>query len=230
MEQGPARIDDDAQKLGTSNSSQGQRPPCVPPERRLPETSEPSDLALARAAAGGDSRAFDLLVRRHGDPIFNLVVRMVSDQHLALDLTLDSFLRAYRALPSFRGESTFATWLHRIAVNVCHNARQRRRRMRLVEGAALAPASLDGDRKPNDPPDLTLEPQERLAREERESAVRAAIDSLEEEYRVVVVMRDLNGLSYEEIAEALDWPIGTVRSRLHRARLLLRQRLKRWGT
>jgi RNA polymerase sigma-70 factor, ECF subfamily len=190
---------------------------------------EPPDLALARAAASGDVSAFDVLVRRHQSAIFNLVLRMVDDSHLAADLAQESFFRAYRAIASFRGESSFATWLHRITVNLCQHARVRRHRQRVHEGRSLdAPLPGGEDDKASDPPDLTLEPTERVLREERERAVREAIDSLDEEQRIVVVMRDLNGLSYEEIAEALGWPIGTVRSRLHRARLLLQHRLRKW--
>ncbi|MBI1850824.1 MAG: sigma-70 family RNA polymerase sigma factor [Planctomycetes bacterium] len=190
---------------------------------------ELADVPLARAAAAGDLAAFDTLVRKHQSAIFNLVVRLVDDHHLAADLAQEAFLRAYRAIGDFRGDSSFATWIHRITVNLCHHARLQRRRLRIHEGTPLEPASRgDDDRKPNDPPDLSLEPTERVLREERERAVRAAIESLDEEQRTVVVMRDINGLAYEEIAEALGWPIGTVRSRLHRARLVLQQRLRKW--
>ena len=169
-----------------------------------------ADCALVEAAADGSRDAFDELVRRHQAAIVNLV-RALTARGDAEDIAQEVFVRAWKSLRTFRGESAFRTWLHRIAVNVVHTSRARQGRM-----MRLFRQPLPADREPaagEEPTDA------RLARRQ---IVERALASLPEDLRVAVTLRDLQGLDYREIADALDVPIGTVESRIFRAR----QRLK----
>jgi RNA polymerase sigma-70 factor (ECF subfamily) len=177
----------------------------------------------------GDVIAFNRLVEeRHGD-IYALLYRLTEDAEEARDLTQETFLQAFRNIAGFRGEADLRTWLYRIAVNQARNRWRwwkRRRRDRTVsldapvgdEGSAPLSAGLtdEGARDPE---------QQALARE-RERALRAALSTLSRSYREVIVLRDIEGLSYEEVAQALDMNIGTVKSRLSRGRDELRRRLE----
>jgi RNA polymerase sigma-70 factor (ECF subfamily) len=176
----------------------------------------------------GDVIAFNRLVEeRHGD-IYALLYRLTEDPEEARDLTQETFLQAFRNIAGFRGEADLRTWLYRIAVNQARNRWRlwkRRRRDRTVsldapvgdEGSAPLSAGLtdEGARDPE---------QQALARE-RERALRAALSTLSRSYREVIILRDIEGLSYEEVAQALDMNIGTVKSRLSRGRDELRRRL-----
>lgn len=193
----------------------------------LPKEEHISDESLVQKAKGNDLKAFDELVLRHQERIFNLVLRMTGEYHRANDLSQIVFLKAFQGIQSFKGESAFFTWLFRIALNVCSTERRRiqaekKRRLISLEGGKR----IDEENSSRDIPDLSEEPLGRLLSSETERAVFKAIQGLDEEFKVVVALRDLEGYSYEEISGLTGWPLGTVRSRLHRARLILRDQLK----
>lgn len=162
------------------------------------------DHRLVARFQGGDEDAFDLLVERHRRRIYALVARLASPAE-AEDLAQEVFIAAYRALPGFRGDSAFGTWIYRIAVHVCsHRLRKRR---------------WDTEDLDESHPDhyRDHDPERRMMSGELQQRVREAIGALPYKLRLVVVLRDLHGLSYEEIAQVVGCPIGTVRSRLHYA-------------
>jgi len=176
---------------------------------------DPTDAQLVKRVQGGDKGAFDLLVLKYQHKIVNLVMRYVRDPDLALDITQEAFVKAYRALPRFRGDSAFYTWLYRIAVNTAKNhlASQRRRPMD-VELDLQDPEQYDlhAKLKETDTPEGVM-----ISNEVRET-LEKAINGLPEDLRTAIVLRELDGMSYEEIAETMECPVGTVRSRIFRAR------------
>ncbi len=171
----------------------------------------------------GDSSAFGTIVERHQRRLLGLLVHACGDCELAEDIAQEAFARAYQKLDMFSGESQFYTWLARIAMNLLFSDRRRKRLENQVSRAALDVA-LDSDgfanRRGDAPPDQQME------LDETQQCVRQAIAMLDDERRAVVVLRDFDGLDYEAIAETLGIPVGTVRSRLHRARLELRSILQ----
>ncbi|MEW6356071.1 MAG: sigma-70 family RNA polymerase sigma factor [Planctomycetota bacterium] len=185
------------------------------------------DTELVERCKRGDRAAYDELMRRHQDRIFNLVYRCVGDREDASDIAQEVFIRAFRAMRGFHGQAAVSTWLHRIAVNEVINHRRKagaKRKIRTVPIDRSNPGP-DG-RGSDDPPDTSAEPSEIMAEKEREQLIQDAIDSLDGDYRAVVVLKDIEGYRYEEIAEIIGCPRGTVKSRLHRARLELREKLK----
>ncbi|MEQ6433917.1 RNA polymerase sigma factor RpoE [Comamonas sp. w2-DMI] len=208
----------------------------TPPD--FPTPSADSDLALVERANAGDTRAFELLVIKYQRRIERLVGRMVRDQDQVQDVTQETFIRAYRALHQFRGEAKFYTWLYRIAVNTAKKALQDIKRSPVLTESALHTGD-DEDETSRFGQELTTEetPETVLAAQEIAQAVNAAMEALPEDLRQAVTLREIEGLSYEEIATAMNCPIGTVRSRIFRAReaisarvkpLLERQSGKRW--
>ena len=190
---------------------------------------ETSDVALVERCRTGDLNAFDVLVERHQSRIFNVCYWMLGNRDEAADASQDAFVRAFRSLANFRGDSAFGTWLHRIAINATIDATARRKRAPLPyadlklsgeDGAERDDPEPDGSTQPN------LDPAHLAVREERRAAVRNALAALPEHYRVVLVLFDIEGCSYEEIGQTLDLPLGTVKSRISRARLSLRERLQ----
>ena len=176
------------------------------------------DLALVAATRGGDVESFGVLVRRYQDRLYPTLLRLTGCAEDARDLLQDAFLRAYEKLGHFHGESNFYTWIYRIAVNLALSDRRRRRSP--VRASGVSPERLDP------PGDLReTEPSRLLEEAERDALIHRALQALHPDHRAVVVMKDLDGLRYEEIAELLRVPVGTVRSRLHRARAELRERL-----
>jgi RNA polymerase sigma-70 factor, ECF subfamily len=191
---------------------------------KIAATAEDPDSHLVARAQAGDGRAFEALVRRYERWVFTLAIRMVGDRGEAEDIAQDVFLKAYGGLSAFRGASRFSTWLYAIASHHCLNHLASRAR-RPVPESSLRPPGSDAD----DPPG----PVERLADEapradallERQETVRQvqeALLRLTEDHRLILVLREIQGLSYEEIAEAVGTEVGTVRSRLHRARMALK--------
>jgi RNA polymerase sigma-70 factor, ECF subfamily len=166
------------------------------------------DLLVERARAG-DLAAFETLVERHRATVFRVAARLVGN-HEAEDVTQDAFLRAYHRLGRFRGEASFRTWLLRITHNSAMDALGRRRRQ------AESDDSDELERAPD--VEKTRQPAERLERSERLRRLEGKLELLRSEHRTVLVLRDVEGLSYEEIAEVADMPVGSVKGRLHRAR------------
>jgi RNA polymerase sigma-70 factor (ECF subfamily) len=158
------------------------------------------DLGLVQRVQKGDKTAFDLLVRKYQHKVVKLVTRYLRDPADAEDVTQEAFIKAYRAIPQFRGDSAFYTWLYRIAINTAKNA------------------IVSRDRSPVD---FALD----LQTEEIRVTVNQAIEALPEDLRTAIVLRELEGLSYEDIAQSMDCPVGTVRSRIFRAREAIDKRL-----
>ena len=185
-------------------------------EQELKVGSTDAELALVEHVKRGDKAAFDLLVLKYQSRIISLVSRFVRNHADAQDVTQDAFLKAYRALPNFRGESAFYTWMYRIAVNTAKNflALQVSRRTSDMEQDASEMEQIDDTAalKDMDTPEHLL-----LTTEIQETVIKA-IDALPEELRTAITLRELEGMSYEDIAVAMACPIGTVRSRIFRAR------------
>jgi len=182
--------------------------------------SDDVDLALVRRAQQGEMRAFELLVIKYQRRLERLVARMVRDADLVQDITQESFIRAYRALPGFRGDSAFYTWLYRIAVNTAKRSLlQQQRDPVLTESARAGHADADDETYRREPePSDGETPEGLLASKEIAQAVNAAMDALSDDLKQAISLREIEGLSYEEIAELMNCPIGTVRSRIYRAR------------
>ena len=179
------------------------------------------DQSLVRSSLNGDTEAFGQLVRRYQDRLYPTLLRLTGSPDDALDLLQEAFLRAFQNLGRYRGQSSFFTWVYRIAVNLAISERRHRK-------TSPSHAAKQGlDQLENLPASTQEDPSLRLERAEEEQRIQNALMRLPDEGRVIVVLRDLDGLSYEEIAEALQIPIGTVRSRLHRARTELKQILER---
>jgi RNA polymerase sigma-70 factor (ECF subfamily) len=186
-------------------------------------TQDDSDQQLVERVQAGDKAAFDLLVRKYQHRVLKLVSRFVSDAAEAEDVAQEAFLKAYRALASFRGDSAFYTWLYRIAINTAKNALVSNRRR---------PVDFDLDLQDPEQYDRHARlkegdtPEGVLLTEEIRNVVERAMEQLPEDLRTAIILRELEGLSYEEIAEAMDCPVGTVRSRIFRAREAIDRKLK----
>lgn len=208
----------------------------TPPD--FPTPSADSDLALVERANAGDTRAFELLVIKYQRRIERLVGRMVRDVDQVQDITQETFIRAYKALHQFRGEAQFYTWLYRIAVNTAKKALMDMKRSPIITESALHTGGDEDETSRSGQELITHEtPETVLAAQEIAEAVNAAMEALPEDLRQAVTLREIEGLSYDEIALAMSCPIGTVRSRIFRAReaisarvkpLLERQSGKRW--
>ncbi len=182
-----------------------------------------SDAELVRQSQAGDRASFDVLVRRHWTLAYNIAHRMLGDQDRASDATQAAIVRAYRALARFRQDATFSTWLYRIVTNVCLD--QLRQQDRGTQSLTLLDGG-DGDGlEEMEIPDATGDPAAAAEQQERQALVQTALTRLAPDHRAVLAMYDLSGLSYEEIADALEVPLGTVKSRLNRARHALKEEL-----
>ena len=190
-------------------------------------TSADADAALIERVKLGDVKAFEMLVVKYQRRIERLIGRMVRDVDLVPDIAQETFIRAYRAIPQFRGESAFYTWLYRIAVNTAKKALMELKRDPLITETARASRDDDDEtsRVENELSDGET-PDAVLASKQIAAAVNLAVEALSEELRQAITLREIEGLSYEEIAEMMDCPIGTVRSRIFRAREAIAQRLR----
>ncbi len=187
-------------------------------------SADVSDISLVRRVQRGDKGAFDALVIKYQHKVVKLVMRYVRSPAEAEDIAQEAFIKAYRALPQFRGDSAFYTWLYRIAINTAKNA---------VVSRDRSPIDFELDLQN---PDESYEMHGRLKDDETPEAlamtdeiratVNSAIDALPEDLRTAIVLRELEGLSYEEIAATMDCPVGTVRSRIFRAREAIDKRLR----
>lgn len=191
-------------------------------------TDVDTDALLVERVKRGDKRAFEMLVVKYQRRIERLIGRMVRDPHLVQDIAQESFIRAYRAIPSFRGDAAFYTWLYRIAVNTAKKTLVDLKRDPVVGESSLVSADEDGEEPSRAEATLTdaATPDAVLASKEIAAAVNAAVEDLSEDLRQAVTLREIEGLSYEEIAEAMNCPIGTVRSRIFRAREAIAARLR----
>jgi len=189
-----------------------------------------SDAMLVQRTLAGEQRAFDLLVLRYQRRVERLIGRMVRDVDLVQDIAQETFVRAYRALAQFRGDAQFYTWLYRIAVNTAKKQLLELKRDPLVFQSQLQ--SADDDETSSSERELSVQvadaetPEAVLASKEIAQAVNAVLESLPEELRMAITLREIDGMSYEEISQALDCPIGTVRSRIFRAREAISSRIK----
>jgi len=173
------------------------------------------DAQLVARVQKGDKRAFDMLVLKYQHKILSLISRLVNDPAEVQDIAQESFIKAYRALPNFRGESAFYTWLYRIAVNTAKNylvSRHRRPSGSDIDIDEVAQFSSEPNLRDIDSPDQQLQGEQMI------KIVNAAITALPEDLRTALSLREFDGLSYEEIAEVMQCPVGTVRSRIFRAR------------
>ena len=193
----------------------------------MPMNGPDADAPLVERVKLGDVKAFEMLVVKYQRRIERLIGRMVRDVDLVPDIAQETFIRAYRALPKFRGESAFYTWLYRIAVNTAKKALMELKRDPLVMESARSARDDDGDgsrieneRSDGETPDAVL------ASKQIASAVNFAIEALSDDLRQAITLREIEGLSYEEIATLMDCPIGTVRSRIFRAREAIAVRLR----
>lgn len=206
-----------------------------------PPSSSDSDALLVQRAVAGDDRAFEWLVIKYQRRVERLIGRMVRDVDLVPDIAQETFIRAYRGLAQFRGESQFYTWLYRIAVNTAKKHLMEMKRDPVVAMSSLR--SADDDETSGQELEQSWgaadeeTPEAVLASKEIAQAVNEAMDALPEELRQAITLREIEGLSYDDIAQALNCPIGTVRSRIFRAReaisarikpMLARQAGKRW--
>jgi len=185
--------------------------------------TENVDLELVRRVQRGDSAAFDLLVRKYQHRVVALIGRYVHDWSEAQDVAQDTFLRAYRALGNFRGDAQFSTWLHRIAVNTAKNHLVAHKRRPPGEDIDIEDAEQFESAlrlRDNDTP------ERELMRQEMEQTVMRAVQALPDELRAAITLREVDGLSYEEIAQQMQCPIGTVRSRIFRAREAIDEQLR----
>jgi len=185
--------------------------------------SNETDKLLVKRVKCGDKAAFDVLVLKYQQRVVNLVSRFVRNHADALDISQEAFLKAYRALPNFRGDSAFYTWLYRIAVNTAKNflATQARR-----SGELSQEISEIEQIEANDALRDKATPERLLLRDEIQATVISAIESLPEDLRTAIMLREVDGMSYEEIAGVMECPIGTVRSRIFRAREAVDKQLK----
>jgi RNA polymerase sigma-70 factor, ECF subfamily len=187
-------------------------------------SADVSDLSLVRRVQRGDKGAFDALVLKYQHKLVKLVMRYVRNPAEAEDIAQEAFIKAYRALPQFRGDSAFYTWLYRIAINTAKNA---------VVSRDRSPIDYDLDRS-NTEESYDMQgrmkdsetPEALVLTDEIRTTVKEAIDALPEDLKTAIVLRELDGLSYEEIAAAMDCPVGTVRSRIFRAREAIDRRLR----
>ena len=191
----------------------------------MKEAVSADDLRLIQECLEGDTASFGVLVRRYQDRLYNSVYRLVENAEDAHDVVQEAFLHAYQSLDGFKGDSLFFTWLYRIAVNTAISLRRKRRVVLSIDGIRNG----EGGAEPPDPSE-EARPGHNLEQQEQERHIQRALARLSPEHRAVLVMKDMEGQKYEAMAELLGVPIGTIRSRLHRARLELRELLEQEET
>lgn len=194
-------------------------------EKRIEQSNtavELVDVELIRRAKSGDVQAFEELFNRYNKRVYNLVYRIVVDENDAADLTQDVFVRVYNSLGKLRAEEAFFTWLRTIAINMCRDYIRRRPPR---SDSLDARVQLDDGEVDRDPPDPSIGPEKRLLNDDRDRAVMAAVSKLPDSHRMVVVLHHLEGMDVMEISKLLKTPVGTIKSRLGRARDELRRKL-----
>ncbi len=197
------------------------------PSGAAPEAIAFEDDVLVEGCRRGDMRSFGPLVAKYQDRLFNAVLRMCHDRDEAADVCQEAFVRALEKIPQFHGRSRFYTWLFRIGVNLVLS---RRRRAKVVRFTSLSPEPRFADSQAGGlaaqlPDRREPDPAEAAMARDTHRCVLAALEALDDDFRVVVVLRDIEDMDYQQIAETLGLPVGTVKSRLHRARTMLREKL-----
>jgi len=183
----------------------------------------PADIELVERSKQGDPVAFEELVIMHQKLIYNLAYRMMGNEEDACDVVQEAFLRAFKSLKKFNMKSSFSTWLYRIASNICIDQLRKNKKFRVYPMSYQDNFSENNTKFAVESDDL---PEEQAERRETRKRVNQAINKLPEEHRIIVVLRDIQGMSYKEIAEILKLNIGTVKSRINRARLSLKKELQ----
>lgn len=194
--------------------------------QRGDQMTREEELRTVESVLGGDVNAFETLVLSYEKNVYNLALRMVKNPEDASDMAQEAFIRAYNSLASFRGESKFSVWLYRIVSNVCLDFLRSRSRH---PTASLSVENDEGEETELDIPDESQSPEALLERRLTRDSVRRGLDALSEEYRQILLLREIQGLSYDEIAETLSMELGTVKSRIFRARKKLCDFLLRDG-
>jgi RNA polymerase sigma-70 factor, ECF subfamily len=198
--------------------SGGRRP-------HAPGEDSPDDDSLVRDARRGDARAFRTLVERYQRRVYQLALGMVKDSDEAMDITQETFVRVHRYLPSFKGESSFFTWTYRIATNLCLDSARRRGRSERVE---MDESDAEIEARMDPPSAAFAGPQRAALNSELKAKIDDALASLSENHRAILLLREVEGLSYEELAHALGIRKGTVMSRLFHARLKMQRKLREY--
>ena len=181
-----------------------------------------SEAELVKRLKHGDREAFNVLVKEYEGKIINIAYGMLSDKEEALDASQEVFIRIYKSIDSFKGNSSLSTWIYTIAVNICRDCL--RKRQRSAKTVSID-TSLNEDMEVMEIADTSLTPEQKIEQTERQKLVRQAIDELSEEYKTVITLCDIEGMAYDKIAEILKCPTGTVKSRLNRARAALRNKI-----
>lgn len=187
----------------------------------VPSNVKPEDQALIDECLDGHPDAFGELVLRYQDRLYNTLVGVLGSPHDARDVAQDAFVHAFRKLSTFRGQSAFYSWLFRIAMNAAISRKRKTKRIKGSLDAARENAGFEVEDESRE-----ARPDHPLELDEQRGQVRRALDQLSEEYRTVLVLKEIDGMKYEQIAEVVGCPIGTVRSRIHRARSELREKLR----
>jgi len=181
------------------------------------------DQLLVERSKKGDREAFEHLVKMYENKVYTIAYRLMGNHADAADLAQDAFIKIYQALPNFRGDSSFSTWIYHITVNVCRDElrkRQRRPTFSLDE-------TTENGSTPNELRSTMSTPEEELERTETQAMVQQCLNNLSDDYRIILVMREIQEMSYEEIAEILGLSLGTVKSRLSRARNALKEKISK---
>ena len=185
------------------------------------------EAKIIRAVVDGNTNAFEDLVLEYQKQVYHIALKMTGNEEDAFDLSQETFLKAYRALPTFRGEAGFGSWLYRMEANLCIDFLRRKKRR--GGGQIISLDIEEEDRRPPELPDLRYEPQSALEKKELREKVQAGLQKLPHEQRLILVLRDVEGFSYQEIADALKMELGTVKSRIYRARAHLARLLTEDG-
>ena len=185
------------------------------------------ETAIIAKVLDGDADAFEPLVTANQSFVYNIALKMLSNPDDAFDVSQEAFVKAFRSLKDFKGDSSFSSWLYRITANICLDHMRKNKRQRT---ASIVYLDDDSELKELDLPDVRFSPETELERRELRRAIDRALDELPQDQRSILLLRELNGMSYAEIAEALRLEAGTVKSRLFRARARLAKILKEDGT
>jgi len=216
-----------AKRSDISTSRRKGKAQITDKKRALTERSK-SERDVVERCKAGDRQAFNELIRAHQRKVFNLCFRILGNHHEAEDVAQDVFVTVFKAIKSFRGDSAFSTWLHRVAVNNCKNRLKYLRRRRYFQTESIQQTYDTGEgevvREIGDEDGIS--PDEAQSRGELNEEIQSAINGLDDDYKIVIVMRDVQGFSYQEISDALDLKEGTVKSRIHRARMELKHKLR----